>query len=133
MTDFQNGDRLTGSGNNFSTVSDGVAIPTSTPIFPTMPDSDLTLSTLPTSDTVDRVISESSMVENMGVEVGIATPSLTVEKLFPLPVYVAAILRSVGGQHRKMSDNVDSVIFKSGLVENVGVEVEIASISQSVQ
>ncbi len=32
-----------------------------------------------------------------------------------------------------MSDNVDSAIFKSGLVENVGVEVEIASISQSVQ
>ncbi len=40
----------------------------------------------PTSDNVDRVISESGMVENMGVEVGIATPSLTVEKLFPLPV-----------------------------------------------
>ena len=39
-----------------------------------------------TSDNVDRVISESGMVENMGVEVGIATPSLTVEKLFPLPV-----------------------------------------------
>ncbi len=40
----------------------------------------------PTSDNVDRVISESCMVENMGVEVGNATPSLTVEKLFPLPV-----------------------------------------------
>ncbi len=40
----------------------------------------------PTSDNVDRVISESGMVENMGIEVGIATPSLTVEKLFPLPV-----------------------------------------------
>ncbi len=32
-----------------------------------------------------------------------------------------------------MSGNVDSVISKSGLVENVGAEVEIASISQSVQ
>jgi hypothetical protein len=40
----------------------------------------------PTSDNVDKVISVSGMVENMGVEVEIATPSLTVEKLFPLPV-----------------------------------------------
>ena len=40
----------------------------------------------PTSDYVDRVISESGMVENMGVGVRIETPSLTVEKLFPLPV-----------------------------------------------
>ena len=32
-----------------------------------------------------------------------------------------------------MSDNVGSVIFKLGLVENVGVQVEIASLSQAVQ
>ena len=32
-----------------------------------------------------------------------------------------------------MSDNVGSVIFKSGLVENVSVQVEIASLSQVVQ
>ena len=32
-----------------------------------------------------------------------------------------------------MSDNVGSVIFKSGLVENVGVQVEITSLSQAVQ
>jgi hypothetical protein len=32
-----------------------------------------------------------------------------------------------------VSGNVDSVISKSGLVENVGVEVEIASLSQAVQ
>ncbi len=31
-----------------------------------------------------------------------------------------------------MSGNVDSVISKSGLVENVGVEVEIVSLSQAV-
>ena len=31
-----------------------------------------------------------------------------------------------------MSDNVGSVIFKSGLVENVGVQVEIASLSQAI-
>jgi hypothetical protein len=32
-----------------------------------------------------------------------------------------------------MSGNIGSVIFKSGLVENVGVEVKIASLSQAVQ
>ena len=32
-----------------------------------------------------------------------------------------------------MSGNVDSIISESGLVENVGVEVEIASLSQVVQ
>jgi hypothetical protein len=45
---------------------------------------------------------------------------------------VAAVLNSVGGQRLEMSGNVDNVIFKSGLVENVGVKVEIASISQAV-
>jgi hypothetical protein len=40
----------------------------------------------PTSDNVDRVISESGMIENMWVEVGIAAASLTVEKVFPLPI-----------------------------------------------
>ena len=37
---------------------------------------------------------------------------------------MAAILNSVGGRRLEMSDNVDSVILKSGLVENVGVKVE---------
>ncbi len=46
---------------------------------------------------------------------------------------MAAILNSVGDRRRKMSGNVDSVISKSGLVENVGVEVEIASIPEAVQ
>ena len=40
----------------------------------------------PTSGNVDKVISESGMIETMGVEVEIAAPSHTVEKLFPLPV-----------------------------------------------
>ncbi len=39
---------------------------------------------------------------------------------------VAAILNSVDGRHHKMSGDVGRFIFKSGLVENVGVEVEIA-------
>ena len=42
-------------------------------------------------------------------------------------------MNSVDGRRREMSGNVDSVISKSGLVENVGVEVEIASLSQAVQ
>ncbi len=46
---------------------------------------------------------------------------------------MVAILNSVDDRRREMSGNVDSVIFKSGLVENVGVEVEIASLSQTVQ
>ena len=36
-------------------------------------------------------------------------------------------------QHPKMADNVDSVITKSGLIENIGVAVEIALLSQAVQ
>jgi len=43
---------------------------------------------------------------------------------------MAAILKSVDGRRREMSGDVDSVTFKSGLVENVGVEVEIASLSK---
>ncbi len=39
------------------------------------------------SDKVGIVISALGMEENMGVEVEIAAPSLTIQKLFPLPVY----------------------------------------------
>ncbi len=46
---------------------------------------------------------------------------------------MATILKSVDGRRREMSGDVDSVTFKSGLVDNVGVEVEIASLSQAVQ
>ncbi len=73
------------------------------------------------------------MVANVGVAVGIMSPAHCGQLLFPLPVSVAAILNSVGGRRREMSNNVDSVRSMSGLVENVGVEVEIASISQAVQ
>jgi len=40
----------------------------------------------PTSDNVDSVIPEWARPIIMGVEVGIAAPSLSVQKLFPLPV-----------------------------------------------
>jgi hypothetical protein len=46
---------------------------------------------------------------------------------------VAASFNSVAGRRLKMSGNIDSVISKWGLIENVGVEVEIASLSQTVQ
>jgi hypothetical protein len=45
----------------------------------------------PTSGNVENVISELSMADNMGVEVGIAAPSLTVQKLFPRPVLLVAV------------------------------------------
>jgi hypothetical protein len=49
----------------------------------------------PTSDNVDRVISEwPGLVENMPVEVGIAAPSRTVEKCISTSGLVAAILNS---------------------------------------
>ena len=40
----------------------------------------------PVRDMSQEEEEEEEMAENMGVEVGIAVPSLTVEKLFPLPV-----------------------------------------------
>jgi len=44
--------------------------------------------------------------ENMMVEVGIAAPSLAVEKIFLLPVFVVAILNS---DNQPTSGNVGSV------------------------
>ncbi len=39
-----------------------------------------------TSDKIDKAISMSGMVENIGVEVGIAAPPIIVAELFPLRV-----------------------------------------------
>ncbi len=75
----------------------------------------------------------SSIVENVGVTIGIASPAHCVQHLFPLPGSVAAILNLEGGRRWEMLGNVDSVIFKSGLVENVGVKVEIATPSLTVE
>jgi len=46
---------------------------------------------------------------------------------------VAAFLNSVNGQRHEMSGDIASVISSRGLVENVGVEVEITSLSQVVR
>ncbi len=67
---------------------------------------------------VGSVIFGSGMVENVGVAVGIASPSVSVQKLFPLPVSWTTF-------DFPMSANVDSAISKSGMVENVGVAIEI--------
>ena len=72
-------------------------------------------------------------IANVGVAVGIVSPAHCIHWLFPLPVSQAAILNFVAGRRRKMSGNVHSVIFESGLVENVWVEAKIASLSQAVQ
>ncbi len=76
-----------------------------------------------TSINVGSVENVSSLVANVGVAVEIVSPAHCGQQLFPLPVSVAAIFKSVGGRRRKMSRNVDSVISKSGLVENVRAEV----------
>ncbi len=65
---------------------------------------------LPMSDNVNSVIFWSGMVENVGVAVGIASPSVSdvsVQKLFPLPVstsgFVADICVSDVGRCRAVS------------------------------
>ncbi len=45
-----------------------------------------------TSDKVDKVIFMSGMVENMGVEIGIAAPSITVKKIISTSGLAVAIL-----------------------------------------
>ena len=71
------------------------------------------------SGNVGSVISESGIAENVGVSVGTALKSMSVQKVFILPVLVAAILnfgcRPVSGHVVSTS----SAISKSGVVENV--------------
>jgi hypothetical protein len=61
----------------------------------------------PMSDNVGSVIFRLGVVENVGVAVGIASPSISVQTLFPLPVstsgFVADILVSDVGRCRTMS------------------------------
>ena len=76
----------------------------------------------------------------MGEAVGKASPSLIVQTLFSLPVLLTAILKfgsrplSINvGQRRLTSGSVLSVKSKSGVVENMGVEVGIAAPSVIVE
>ncbi len=72
-----------------------------------------------------------SMVDNVEIAVGIAAPSLAVQKLFPLPVcagrHLEFLWSTIVYQRRSTSDSVQSVKSKSGVIENVGIAFEIAS------
>ncbi len=65
------------------------------------------------SGRVGSVISKSGMAENVGVAVGFASPSVSVQKLFPLPVSWPTF-------EIPMSGHVASVRSESGVVENMG-------------
>ena len=54
------------------------------------------------SDNVDSVIFGLGMVENVGVAVGIASPSISVQKIFLLPVYSSPFCVTDVGRCRAM-------------------------------
>jgi len=85
------------------------------------------------SGNVGSDISNSGMVANVGVAVGIAYPSISVLKLFPFRFPLQVSWPTFAFRCRPMSDNVGSVKLWSGIVENVGLAIGIASISVSVQ
>jgi len=77
------------------------------------------------SDNVGSAISESGILENVGVAFGIASPALSVQTLFPLPVSTSGSVADIWGfQCRPMSGHVGSGISESGVVENVGYPLE---------
>ena len=85
------------------------------------------------SGNVRSNIFKSGMVENVGIAVGIPMPSLAVQKLFPLPVSLAAILNfgsllssSNVDQRHTTSADVLGVKPKSAKVENLEAAVGIA-------
>jgi len=80
------------------------------------------------------------MVDNMGIAVGIAAPLFAVQKLFPLPVLLAAILNFGSlssstnvGQRQQASGSVIRVKAKSCVVDNVEEAIGIASQSTTVE
>ena len=94
----------------------------------------LNFSSRTTSGNVRGDIVKSGMVDNVGIAVGIATPSLAVKKLFPLPVSLAAILNFGSlpsstnvDQCRRTSADVLGVNSKSAIVENLEAAFRIAS------
>ena len=83
---------------------------------------------------------KSGIVDNMGIAVGIAAPLFAVQKLFPLPVLLAAILNFGSlssstnvGQRRQASGSVIRVKSKSCVVDNAEEAIEIASQSTTVE
>ncbi len=89
------------------------------------------------SGSVRGDIVKSGVVDNVGVAVGIAAPSLVVQKLFPLPVFAGRHLgllwSAIVYQRRSTSGSVPSVKSKSYMVGNVGVAFDILSLSTAVQ
>ena len=80
------------------------------------------------------------VVDSKGIAVGIAAPSFAVQKLFPLPVLLAAILNFCSlsssanvGQRQPASDSVIRVMSKSGVVDDVEEAIGIASESTTVE
>jgi hypothetical protein len=85
----------------------------------------------PTSGNVGNITGESGICVTEGAGIEIVSLVQSVDKLFPLPGLVAAIL-NFGIQ--TASGYVDSVISKSDFVEHVGViAVEIVSFTKAVQ
>ncbi len=73
------------------------------------------------SGRVGSDISESGIVENVGVSIGIASLTLAVRVLFPLPVSTSGSVADISGFRRlSMSGHVGRDISKSGIAENVG-------------
>ena len=69
---------------------------------------------------VGSAIAESGIVENVGVAARTTSKYVSVQKLFQLPVLVAANLNV---RCRLMSDHIVTVISESAMVKNVGVSV----------
>jgi len=78
----------TGSGNNSWTETNGEAIPTATSTFSTMPTYYIWVSTVGSADVGQcrQCQIGSGVIENVGIAVGMASASVSVQKLFPLPV-----------------------------------------------
>ncbi len=86
------------------------------------------------SGQVGSAMSKSGIAENVGAVAGIASPALSIQMLFPLPVSTSGFVADVSDfRCWPMSGRVSGVIFESGIVENVGVAVGIASLTLSVQ
>ena len=98
------------------------------------------------SGRVDSAIFESGIVENVGVAVDMASLAISVRSLFPLPVSTSGSVADIldfrcpprsGGVGSaisesdrylvfRMSDTVGGAISRSGMVENIGVAVEVS-------
>jgi len=73
------------------------------------------------------------MSADVGVAVVIASPCAAVQNLFPLPVSTSGFVPTFEFPMSPMSGCVGSAIAESGVVENMGVAVAIASPSAAVQ